>query len=111
MKEKKRMAWDGREVEATEHLFRAAGEFWNDYLVDDGSVLRLKIVMTEVNRLEGEYDDEIARRPASQCVPFVDELEDCRIGLVEPVDEGVGAPSIGTPPAAPRCRRIDHQLM
>jgi hypothetical protein len=39
------------------NLFRAAGEFWNEYLVDDGSVLRLKIVMTEVNRLEGEYDD------------------------------------------------------
>jgi hypothetical protein len=58
MKEKKRMAWDGREVQATEHLFRAAGEFWNEYLVDDGSVLRLKIVMTEVNRLEGEYDDD-----------------------------------------------------
>jgi hypothetical protein len=58
MKEKKQIAWDGREVEATEHLFRAAGEFWNDYLVDDGSVLRLKIVMTEVNRLEGEYDDD-----------------------------------------------------
>jgi hypothetical protein len=58
MKERKQIAWDGREVEATEHLFRAAGEFWNDYLVDDGSVLRLKIVMTEVNRLEGEYDDD-----------------------------------------------------
>jgi hypothetical protein len=55
---KKRTTWDGREVQATEHLFRAAGEFWNEYLIDDGSVLRLKIVMTEVNRLEGEYDDE-----------------------------------------------------
>jgi hypothetical protein len=43
---------------ATPLLFRAAGEFWNEYLVDDGSVLRLKIVVTEVNRLEGEYDDE-----------------------------------------------------
>jgi hypothetical protein len=52
------MAWHGREVQATEHLFRATGEFWNEYLVDDGSVLRLKIVMTEVNRLDGEYDDE-----------------------------------------------------
>jgi hypothetical protein len=58
MKEKKQIAWGGCEVEATEHLFRAAGEFWNEYLVDDGSVLRLKIVMTEVDRLEGEYDDD-----------------------------------------------------
>jgi hypothetical protein len=53
---KKRVARDGREVEATELLFRAAGESWNEYLVDDGCLLRLKIVVTEVNRLEGEYD-------------------------------------------------------
>lgn len=55
---KKRVDRNGREVEATELLFRAAAESWNEYLVDDGSLLRLKIVVTEVNRLEGEYDDE-----------------------------------------------------
>jgi hypothetical protein len=42
MKQKKRMVWDGREVQATEHLFRAAGEFWNEYLVDDGTFFASK---------------------------------------------------------------------
>lgn len=36
--------------------FRAGGEHWNEYLVDDGSVIKLKLVATEVLRVEGEYD-------------------------------------------------------
>ena len=47
---------DGREIEATPLAYRPSGEHWNEYLVDDGTVVRLKLVVTEVLRLEGEYD-------------------------------------------------------
>ena len=38
--------------------FQTGGEHWNEYLVDDGSVLRLKLVATEVIRLDGQFDQE-----------------------------------------------------
>ena len=47
---------DGRQVEATVMTFRAGGEHWNEYLVDDGSVVKVKLVATEILRLDGEYD-------------------------------------------------------
>lgn len=47
---------DGSEVEGSIMTFRSSGEHWNEYLVDDGSVLRMKTVVTEVVRLDGQYD-------------------------------------------------------
>jgi hypothetical protein len=47
---------DGRQVEATVMTFRSGAEHWNEYLVDDGTVIKIKLVATEVMRLEGEYD-------------------------------------------------------
>ena len=47
---------DGREVEATVIGFRAGGEHWNEYLIDDASVVKIKLVATEVLRLDGEWD-------------------------------------------------------
>lgn len=41
-----------------EMSFQPSGEHWNEYLCDDGSVVKLKTVVTEVLRLEGEYDSE-----------------------------------------------------
>jgi hypothetical protein len=36
--------------------FRSGGEHWNEYLVDDGSVVKVKLVATEIMKLDGEYD-------------------------------------------------------
>jgi hypothetical protein len=47
---------DGGEIEAEPIGFRSSGEHWNEYLLDDGSVLKLKPVVTEVLRVEGQYD-------------------------------------------------------
>ena len=47
---------DGREVDAIELGFQTGGEHWNDYVLDDGSVVKIKLVLTSVVRLEGEYD-------------------------------------------------------
>lgn len=38
--------------------FQTGGEHWNEYLVDDGSLLRVKLVATEVIRVDGRYDQE-----------------------------------------------------
>jgi hypothetical protein len=36
--------------------FRTTSEDFNEYLLDDGSVIKLKVVVTEVARIEGMYD-------------------------------------------------------
>jgi len=46
------------EVDAIPLTFRAAGENWNEYLVEDGTVIRLKLVATEVYRLIDRYDQD-----------------------------------------------------
>jgi hypothetical protein len=45
-------------VEGTVMPFQTGGEHWNEYLVDDGTVLRVKQVATEVIRVDGYYDQE-----------------------------------------------------
>jgi hypothetical protein len=47
---------DGREFEALEMPFQVGTENWNEYFCDDGSVVRLKPVVTEIFRVEGQYD-------------------------------------------------------
>ncbi len=59
MERKKRIKTpDGRTVDATELSFRTSGENWNEYLVDDGTVVRIKLVVTDIARVDGEYDAE-----------------------------------------------------
>jgi hypothetical protein len=47
---------DGEEHDAVELSFQTSGENWNEYLLDDGSVVRVKLVMTSIARVEGVYD-------------------------------------------------------
>ena len=47
---------DGSTAEAEVLPFRSNVEHWNEYLVDDGTVLKMKLVVTEVVRVEGHYD-------------------------------------------------------
>ena len=47
---------DGQEIEGEVVGFRAGGEHWNEYLLDDGTVFKIKLVLTEIVRLEGQYD-------------------------------------------------------
>lgn len=49
---------DGRMIDATEVGYRSSGEYWNEYLLDDGTILRLKPVVTQVLRVDDAYDDE-----------------------------------------------------
>jgi hypothetical protein len=36
--------------------FRSQSEEFNQYLLDDGTVLKLKIVVTEILRVDGQWD-------------------------------------------------------
>ncbi len=48
----------GEEVEAEVVGFRATGEHWNEYLLDDGTVFKIKLVLTEIVRLKDQYDSK-----------------------------------------------------
>lgn len=56
-KKKVRLA-DGSFIEGTIVPFQSGGEHWNEYLAEDGSVLRVKLVATEIVRMDGQYDQE-----------------------------------------------------
>ncbi len=49
---------DGREVEGTVMPYQTGREEWNEYLVEDGTIIRMKLVATEIVRLDGEYDPQ-----------------------------------------------------
>jgi hypothetical protein len=48
---------DGQEHNAIPVGFQNAREYWNEYLLDDGTIIRLKLVATEVLRVEGVHDE------------------------------------------------------
>lgn len=50
------MGPDGVERDALEVGYQNPAEHWNEYLLDDGTVLRLKPVVTQIIRIEGLYD-------------------------------------------------------
>lgn len=47
---------DGTVVEGHVVPFRGDVEHWNEYLLDDHTVIRMKAVVTEILRIEGQYD-------------------------------------------------------
>ncbi len=56
--------FQGREVDATEVEFQTRKEDWNEYQLMDGSVIKMKLVVSGVFRIDGLYDNE--RNPVYQ---------------------------------------------
>ena len=50
--------FQGREVDATEVEFKTRGEDWNEYQLMDGTVIKMKLVVSEIFRIEGMHDAE-----------------------------------------------------
>lgn len=48
----------GQEVEGTVMPFQVGGEHFNEYVVEDGTILKVKLVATEVLKIDGAYDVE-----------------------------------------------------
>jgi len=55
---KKTVRLGNQEFEGEVVPFRGDVEHWNEYLLDDGSVVRMKIVAVEMVRVDGQYDAE-----------------------------------------------------
>ena len=50
--------WQGRDVDGLEVRFRSNREEWNEYVLEDGTNIRMKAVVSEIIRLNDEYDAE-----------------------------------------------------
>ncbi len=57
-RKKKTRLPDGRMVEGSSVPFQTGGEHWNEYLIEDGSMLKVKLVATDIIKVDGEYDDQ-----------------------------------------------------
>ena len=58
MADKIKVNYQGQEAWAERIPIRAAHENWNDYILDDGTTIKIKLVATDVLRVEGHYDGE-----------------------------------------------------
>lgn len=56
--EKVSLNMGGKQVQATAIDVNQSGEKWNEYLLEDGTVLKMKLVLKKVYRVDGEYDEE-----------------------------------------------------
>src|ERR1700683_5399043 len=54
--EKKKLTIFGAEIEVSKVPIRKATEFFNEYELEDGSVLRVKNVATSILRIEGQFN-------------------------------------------------------
>ena len=48
----------GRSVEAVQVEVTQAAERWNEYILDDGTMLKMKLVLKKVLKVESEFDGE-----------------------------------------------------
>jgi hypothetical protein len=53
---RRRLKLGDREFEGTPIAPTSSQEFWNEYLLDDGTVVRVKLVATEFLRVDGQFD-------------------------------------------------------
>ena len=58
MGRKVKINFAGQEVEASAIEVTQSSEQWNEYLLDDGTILKAKLVATNIYRVEGQYDGE-----------------------------------------------------
>ena len=56
--DKMKINFGGREVEASPVDVNQANEKWNEYLLEDGTVLKMKLVLKKVMKVDGEFDSE-----------------------------------------------------
>ena len=48
----------GRQVAATPIEVNQCSEKWNEYFLEDGSVVKMKLVVKKIFRVDGEYDPD-----------------------------------------------------
>lgn len=58
MVNKVKVNFGGEEVDATQIEISQSEEHWNQYLLDDESVIKMKLVATKVLRVDNKFDKE-----------------------------------------------------
>lgn len=53
-----KIPFQGEEVDATEVEFQTRREDWNEYQLMDGSSIKMKLVVSRMFRIDGQYDNE-----------------------------------------------------
>jgi len=53
-----KMNFQGREVDATDVEFQTRKEDWNEYQLMDGTIIKMKLVVSQIFRIDGTYDNE-----------------------------------------------------
>lgn len=58
MERRTKLNIDGRLVDAISIPVRSSEERWSEYILEDATVIRMKLIVTEVFRVEGMYDPD-----------------------------------------------------
>ena len=51
-----KVPYQGKSYDALDMEFKTIKEEWNEYETSDGSSIRLKVVVTNIARVKGQYD-------------------------------------------------------
>lgn len=58
MERRRKVPYQGKQCDGIEVPIKSSGELWSEYLLEDGTVIRIKMIMTDVIKVENEYDAE-----------------------------------------------------
>lgn len=58
MSEKTKVVLNGQLFPATKVPIRTNEERWSEYMLDDGTVIRIKVVLTEASRIDNLYEPD-----------------------------------------------------
>ena len=50
--------WQSQEVDGVEVRYKSIREDWNEYDIDDGSTVRIKLLVSDIVRLVDQFDKE-----------------------------------------------------
>lgn len=53
-----KIKYQNKIVDATPTSVNSSSEHWNEYLLEDGTVIKMKLVVTDVVRVDDEFDGE-----------------------------------------------------
>ena len=55
---KTKVLWNGKMVDGMEVPIEESNEHWSEFKFEDGAIVRAKISLIQVVRIEGEYDPQ-----------------------------------------------------
>ena len=85
---------DGKLLNATEVGYRPSGEHWNEYLLDDGTLARVKLIVTGVYRFRrlgwdgprrGTNHSFMVKGPRKARMPNPHHRKDIGVGLLDTI--------------------------